>query len=170
MWEFSLDEPALFEGTNLVDASLVIHVSRGETAIATCSEYKPGSHFHSSGQSLPVVDVNGIAFWKAVVEEGVMGGKYQQINYRTISQGACYELTQLIQSKNLEAMPPDTVQPFDDQEIIQKLDQVLGTFTFLDFQATFPDSRRNFLCDDTICHRPIQKYDCKCDPKNNGRG
>ena len=82
VWEFKLVDPELYKGTNLVDASLVIHVSRGESAVDACSDYKPGSRYHSSGDSLPVVAINGIPFWKDIVDEGVMGGMYHRISYR----------------------------------------------------------------------------------------
>ncbi len=139
VWEFRLEDPLFYKGTSLVDASLVIHISRGDEAVAACSEYKPGSHYKYKGEPLPLVEINGNQFWKDIIDEGVMGGFYQRISYRAVSQDACYELTELIHSNNLEALPPGALQAFNSEEAFQQLDQVLETFTFLDTQATFPE-------------------------------
>ena len=46
-----------------------------------------------------------------------MGGSYQQISHRAISQGACYELTQVIHSKNIENFVPGTIRHFDESAV-----------------------------------------------------
>ncbi|NQS92204.1 MAG: glycoside hydrolase family 25 protein, partial [Chloroflexi bacterium] len=139
VWQFYMADPALFEGTNLVEASIVVQVSRGEGALAACLSYKSGSIYQLSGEGLPSLEINQVSFLKDVVQEGVMGGSYKRISYRALSQGACYELTQVVHSKNLENFQANTILPFDEQSIFAQLDQVLATFKFLDTEATFPD-------------------------------
>ena len=114
VWQFNLVDPGFFEGTNLVEASIVVQVSRGEDALSACLSYKSGSIYQRSGEDLPVQDINQVSFLKDVVEEGVMGGSYQRISHRAVSQGACYELTQVIHSKNIENFVPGTIQHFDE--------------------------------------------------------
>ena len=139
VWQFFLVDPAYYKGTNLVEASFVVQVSRGDDALAACHSYKPGSIYQFSGDDLPLQEINQVPFLKDVVQEGVMGGSYTQISYRAVSQNACYELSELIHSKNIENFPADSIQPFDEQAVLSQLDQILGTFKFLDIEAIFPD-------------------------------
>lgn len=141
VWEFKLDDPSLYQGTNLMDASLVIHVLQGEEEVAACSQFQPGS-LSTTGQEKselpPVVEINGHSYWKDEVIEGVMGEFYQKISYRTVSKGACYQLTQLIHYQNIESVSPDEISDFNKEEVIARLDTVMGTFTLLDIVPTFP--------------------------------
>ena len=139
VWEFYLNDSKLYEGTNLLDASLVIHVSRGEEAISACKTYKPGSHYQLKDEQLPEVEINGVTFWKDSIDEGVMGGFYQRNSYRTVSNDACYELTELVHSSNYQSLPESTVQPYNNEKVFQHLDQIIGTFSFLDVKPTFPE-------------------------------
>ena len=139
VWQFNISSPGLLDGTNLVEASFVIQVSRGEEALSACLSYKSGSIYQRAGESLPSVEINQVLFLKDVVREGVMGGSYQRISYRAVSQGACYELTQVIHSKNIENFVEGSIQHFDEFAVSSLLDQILGTFTFLDSEATFPE-------------------------------
>jgi len=139
VWQFYLSDPALFEGTNLVDASFVVQVTRGEDALSACLRYKSGSIYQLSGEDLPLREINQVSFLKDVVQEGVMGGSYTRISFRAVSQNACYELSELIHSNNIENFPADAIQPFDEQAVSSQLDQILGTFKFLETEATFPE-------------------------------
>ena len=76
VWQFRLDDKGNYQGTNLVDASLVIHVGNQEGDTSRCSEFKPGSISKSKQDAPSVVEINGISFWQDVVQEGVMGGSY----------------------------------------------------------------------------------------------
>jgi len=138
VWQFRLDDKGNYQGTNLIDASLVIHVGNQEGDTSRCSEFKPGSINKSKLEALPVVEINGISFWQDVVQEGVMGGSYYQVSYRAESQGACYEITQVIQSSNQESFAGESVSSFDLEKVTGEMDKVLGTFKFLDVNASFP--------------------------------
>jgi len=138
VWQFRLDDKGNYQGTNLIDASLVIHVGNQEGDTSRCSAFKPGSINKSKLDVPPVVEINGIPFWQDVVQEGVMGGTYYQISYRAVSQGACYEITQLIQSSNQESFAGESVSSFDLEKVTGQLDKVLETFKFLDVAASFP--------------------------------
>ncbi len=141
VWKFSLEDKAYYKDTNLIDASIVIHVLHGVQDVATCSEIKPGSIYQTPERSeitLPVVEVNGIPFWKDEVKEGAMGRFYRRIIYRTISNDACYEITQFIRTQNVESFAPGEIDPYPEGEVIDVLDRVLNTFTVLDSSPTFP--------------------------------
>ena len=67
VWEFHLDNDALYQGTNLVNASLLIHILEGKEQEVLCSDFKPGSIYQTPKQkqdSLDEVDINGVIFWK----------------------------------------------------------------------------------------------------------
>ncbi len=138
VWQFRLDDKGNYQGTNLIDASLVIHVGNQEGDTSRCSEFKPGSINKIKLDALPVIEIDGISFWQDVVQEGVMGGRYYQVSYRAVYQGACYEITQLIHSSNQESFAGESISPFDLEKVTGKLDKVLETFKFLDGPATFP--------------------------------
>ncbi len=141
VWEFKLKDPDYYQGTNLLEASLLIHVLRGEEEVEKCSQFKSRSKAIiglDDPESPPVVEINGVPFWKDVVEEGVMGEIYKRISYRTVAQVACYELTQLIHTRNMGLYEPGTVEPYDREAVIEQLDSVLHTFRFLDVQPSFP--------------------------------
>ena len=139
VWQFDLVDPVFFEGTNLIEASIVIQISPGKDAKSACSSYKPGSLFQLAEKSLPSKRINDVTYLKDVVEEGVMGGSYQHTSYRTVFQGACYEIAQVVHSKNIGSFQENAVQPFDDQGVYFQLDQVLNEFRLMNVEATFPE-------------------------------
>lgn len=141
VWEFKVKDERYYQDTNLIEASLIIHVLRGEEEIEGCSEFKARSKSMQdpdAPDSPMVVEINGIPFWKDVVEEGVMGETYKLISYRTVKNEACYELTQLIHARNLGSYEPGTVEAYDQEELVEQLDSVLHTFQFLDVTPSFP--------------------------------
>ncbi|MGB2963318.1 MAG: GH25 family lysozyme [Anaerolineales bacterium] len=141
VWEFVLENPSLYQGTNLVEASLLIHVLHDEVSINACTQFKPGSLYQSPNhrlESLPEIDINGTLFWKDEVLEGVMGEFYRRISYRTIYNQACYELTQLIHFQNSTAYLEEDISEYDEELVLAELDQVLGTFSLLDSNPSFP--------------------------------
>jgi GH25 family lysozyme M1 (1,4-beta-N-acetylmuramidase) len=141
VWQFNLIKPEYYQGTNLVNAGLVIQVARGPDAVSGCSLYKSKSLYQQKGSLLPEKTINSIPYVVDVVNEGVMGGFYQRISYRTVFQSACYEITQIIQTTNLDNFPLDTIQAFPEDQVLEQLDQILDTFKFLDIEATFPEPK-----------------------------
>jgi len=142
VWEFNLDNPELYTGTNLVDASLLVHVLEGKDQEKACNSFKPGSVYQTPNQmrdSLLETELNGVPFWKDEVIEGVMGEFYHRISYRTFTKGACYELTQLLNYQNISGLTDENIKEFDQKAVIAELDKVLATFTFLDLEPTFPE-------------------------------
>jgi len=141
VWEFKLQDDRYYQNTNLIDASLVIHVLRGEDQVQACSEFRARAKTlpdPDDPEQPPVVEINGIPFWKEVVEEGVMGETYTKISYRTAAKGACYELTQLIHARSEGLYEAGTVKSYDKEGVIQALDEVVNTFQFLDVRPSFP--------------------------------
>jgi GH25 family lysozyme M1 (1,4-beta-N-acetylmuramidase) len=142
VWEFRLNDSEYYLGTNLIDASLVIHVIEGADQEETCSSFLPGSIYQTPANfrdSVIEKEINGIRYWQDEVLEGVMGEFYHRISYRTFANGACYQLTQLLHYRNIDSYFDQEVEEFDQEGVIAELDKVLGTFAFLDVEPTFPD-------------------------------
>ncbi len=142
VWEFRLDDQKFFQGTNLVDASILIHVLEGKDQENYCSSFKPGSIYQTPNQyrdSLIDVEINGVPFVKDEVIEGVMGEFYHRISYRAFAKGACYELTQLLHYQNFAGFSDGQIAEFDKDLVIAELDKVLETFILLDVDPTFPE-------------------------------
>jgi hypothetical protein len=142
VWEFNLDDPSYYEGTNLIDASLIIHVIEGVDQEASCSAFLPGSSYQASGQDLESmieIEIDGNTFWKDEVLEGVMGEFYKRIIYRTFTKGACYQLTQLLHYRNIDSYFEQEILEFDQDQVLAELDQVMDTFTFMDIEPVFPE-------------------------------
>ena len=141
VWQFRVDDPQYYQGTNLIDASLLIHVLEGQDQESQCLSFKQGSVYQTPNQqrdSLIEVDINGIPFTKDEVIEGVMGEFYKRISYRTFTKGACYELTQLMHYRNIDGLVDKNITEFDQTKVVAELDQVLNTFSLLDIEPTFP--------------------------------
>lgn len=141
VWEFKLRDPQFYEDTNLIKASLVVHVLRGEEDVQSCSQFKARSKSLSkedAAGSPPTVEINGVPFWVDETQEGVMGEMYSMITYRAVRNGACYQLTQLIHTRNIDYYEPGTVKEMDREAVVARLDEVLHTFHFLDVDPTFP--------------------------------
>ena len=142
VWEFRLEDRELYQDTNLVDASMLVHVLEGKDQEAECASFKLGSIYQTPNEmrdSLISVEINGVPFWKDEVIEGVMGEFYHRISYRTFNNGACYEMTELLHYQNIDGFIEGQITEFDKDQVILKLVQVLETFRFLDVDPTFPD-------------------------------
>ncbi len=142
VWEFHLDDPDYYQGTNLVDASLVIHVLEGADQEDFCNSFQPESIYQTPAHyrdSLIETEINGIPYWQDEVLEGVMGEFYHRISYRTFTKGACYQLTQLLHYRNLDSYFEQEIEEFDRETVLAELDQVLRTFSFLDIEPVFPE-------------------------------
>jgi len=142
IWQFQLDEPAFYKGTNLLEASVLVNVLEGKDQQAYCSSFKEGSVYQAPGQNqdeLLSVEINGIPFWKDEVLEGVMGEFYRRISYRTFQKGACYEVTELLHYQNLDSISEEQVIQFDEDQVLSALDQMVSSFSFLDVEPTFPE-------------------------------
>jgi len=122
---FALPE-SLFAGTNLGDAGVYIGATSSPRVVATCTN--PSS---ADGETL-VGDmvVDGAAF-KITISTGVGAGNiYDATSYRTVREGTCFEVVELLHSSNIANYTPGTVTQFDRQKISAMLDLMTQTFVF----------------------------------------
>jgi hypothetical protein len=122
-----------YSGTNLLNACVIVGVDQGEDARSTCLEARGGLE-ESQGQE----EVNGIVFQVWSSQEGAAGNVFEEVSYRTIHGGACYEITLLLHAGNIGAYPEGTVTEFDRGAVLERLKQVVHTFRFLEQGGDIP--------------------------------
>lgn len=140
LWKFSLDND-LHSKTNLVDASLLIHVMKSKKAVKNCSAFEDGSIYKTRKSHLsapPTVDINGVTFYKDIVEEKGMGEEYSRTIFKTVRHRACYSMTLLVHSKHIGGYADAEIKEFPESQVRDTLRSMANTFTFLDISPTFP--------------------------------
>ena len=50
VWQFQINDPRYYQGTNLIDASMLIHVIEGEEQESQCLSFKQGSIYQTPNQ------------------------------------------------------------------------------------------------------------------------
>lgn len=142
VWQFHLGDPVFYQNTNLDQSVIIINVLHSPEAVSECTEFKPGSVIKAKQKSVgkpPVVDLNGIQYIKDKTSEGTMGQFYETISYRTVKYQACYEITLLMKSSNVDGFISQKVENFPREQVVRKFESVLSTFTFLDTVPEFPE-------------------------------
>ena len=139
VWEFRIATDRYFQQTNLLQASVVIHVSTDLERRDTCLEPNRGNAADLPEKKLPVVEINGIEFWKEMSREGGMGESYEVVSYRTLANQACYEITQLVKTINLDVLPEGSRTSYNRDGVFLILDQVVNSFHFLEAKPEFPE-------------------------------
>lgn len=116
---------SLFAGTNLDEAAVSVGASSDPAAIANCD--KAADPEEKSGGA---VIINGIAFnsFNAV---GVGAGNiYESKIYRTVRNGSCYEIVEILHSGNIGNYPSGTAAEFDKPKFSGILEKIARTFVF----------------------------------------
>lgn len=113
---------SMFAGTNLSEAGVYIGATSSPAVITDCSQPLQGESATSTvtigGQSFAVFTSTGAA----------AGNIYQEKAYRTIQNGACLEIVELLHSGDIGNYPPGTVQQFDQAQFSDILDSIVQTY------------------------------------------
>ena len=72
---------------------------------------------------------NGKTFTESQFLGAAAGNIYEQLFYRAVFNGTCYEIAFFMHSGNIGNYPPGTVVEFDRTALLQKFEEVLATFT-----------------------------------------
>jgi hypothetical protein len=118
--------PSLFKGTNLGEAGVYIGAS---SAAAVTSKWKvpvSGSAEVAAGTTT----VNGATFAVFTSTEPAAGNIYEERVYRTVHEGTCFELTELLHSGNIGNYTPGTVEQFDKVKFGGYLEAIVESFVF----------------------------------------
>ncbi len=110
--------------TNLSEAYLELAASIDPAVVSTCTQASAQFAETITGQ----VTINGYTFTRSEFSGAAAGNRYDQVTYRTVAQGRCFELASLIHSTNIGNYTPGTVVEFDRPVLLGKFDTVLNTF------------------------------------------
>jgi hypothetical protein len=115
---------SMFSGTNLTEAGLYIGATTTPTGITNCtipSQVNNETATTSTmlgGQQFGVFTSTGVG----------AGNIYQEKVFRTIQNGACLEIVELLHSGNIGNYPAGTVTQFDQAEFSGILDAIAKTY------------------------------------------
>ena len=73
--------------------------------------------------------INGYVFTQSEAVGVGAGNIYDQVIYRTVYNSICYEAVFYMHSGNIGNYTPGTVIEFDRNELVQKFEGILATFT-----------------------------------------
>jgi photosystem II stability/assembly factor-like uncharacterized protein len=111
--------------TNLVEAGLVLTASEDPGIVSTCTQPSDQIPEQVTGE----VTVNGFTFTRSESAGVAAGNEYNQVFYRTVSNGTCFEVVFLAHSGNIGNYPAGTVIEFDFQRLLHQFETVLDTFS-----------------------------------------
>jgi photosystem II stability/assembly factor-like uncharacterized protein len=118
-------EPSFYyPGTNLIEAALALTATAEPGAVSTCTQPSTQTGDIVSGQ----VTVNGYTFTRSEFVGAAAGNRYDQVFYRTVTGGKCFEVIFLIHSAEIGNYPPGTVVEYDRERLLHQFESVLGTF------------------------------------------
>jgi hypothetical protein len=115
----------LFEGTNLFEAGVYIGANSSPSMASTWD--LPSADFGEVAAGAK--EVNGISFAVFTSTDAAAGNIYEETVCRTLRDGVCFEIVELLHSGNIGNFNPDIVE-FDRARFQGYLDAILGTFTF----------------------------------------
>jgi hypothetical protein len=117
-----------YKGTNFEHAGVSINISKNMITDAKCNNF--GSSADLARNQVADVRINGIAFKSATGSDAGVGHSLQIQVYRNFHNNACYEIALRVGSANIGNFAPGTVKEFNQNEIWQRLQEIVKTFTF----------------------------------------
>jgi hypothetical protein len=117
---------ALFAGTNLSEAGVYVGASSVPGAVSGWNQPAPGSAETAFG----ITDINGVSWAAFTSSEGAAGNVYEQRVYRTVRDGICFEIVQLLHSLQVGNYPEGSVVEFDREKFEGYLDAIARSFRF----------------------------------------
>lgn len=117
----------LFQGTNLNEAGVYIGATTTPSIVSSCTE--PSSQGDETEAS-STATVNGTAFNVFDSTGAAAGNIYQEKTFRTVENGTCFELVEMLHSGQLANYPAGTIVAFDQAQFSGILEAMVDTFTF----------------------------------------
>ena len=119
---------SLFDKTNLAEAGVFVGISPRPDAVRDCQIVGQGE----ANKDLGMTMINGAPFHGFQGVGAGAGNYYDLTIYRTVKNGSCYEIVELLHSGNINNYPPGTVAEFDKAKFSGILETMARTFTFTD--------------------------------------
>ena len=116
----------LFQGTNLSQAGVYIGVTASSTMLDGCT--KPSTEVLEKATG--TATFKGVTWNVFTSNDAAAGNLYDSKTYRTVHNGQCYEITELLHSGNIGNFPPGTVVQFDHDKFSNILESIAQTFSF----------------------------------------
>jgi hypothetical protein len=113
-----------FASTNLGEVYFLLGISDDPQQVSTCTQ--PAS-LGGPETVLGETTVNGVDFTKSEATGVGAGNIYEQVYYRAVHNGSCYEVTYFVHYGNIGNYTPGTVTEFDRTALYQQLDEILGS-------------------------------------------
>jgi hypothetical protein len=110
--------------TNLSEAYLLLAASMDPAVVATCTQPATDIPETSTG----TVKIGDYPFTRSEFSGAAAGNRYDQVAYRTVWEGKCFEMIVLIHSTNIGNYAPGTVVEYDQVALMSKFEAVLNTF------------------------------------------
>ncbi|MDR3643127.1 MAG: hypothetical protein P4L74_05900 [Candidatus Doudnabacteria bacterium] len=131
---------------------------------------------NAAQKPVPDVTINGVDF-KSATGGDAGAGHFEQIQvYRNFHNGQCFEISQHVASTNIGNYPAGTVTQFNTDEILQKLQGVVNTFSFAPSTASAAPMQL-IVTGTTVClpHKNVQPgqaqtMECAIGIKEDGSG
>lgn len=118
---------AVFAGTNLSEALVLVGVSADKQALEFCDASAAGL-----GNPDGSVVFGGGVWNEFAGSEAAAGSIYDYHYYRTAARGRCYELAEVIHSTNIANYDPGTVREFDRAAVAARLEGITRSFEFVE--------------------------------------
>lgn len=116
----------MFEKTNLGEAG--IYVGATTTPLITSLCMIPDASQGEVASSTRTI--NDVSFDVFTSNDAGAGNYYDRTALRTMYNGTCYEIVEMLHSAQIGNFPAGTVTPFDRNEFIGYLDAMVNTFAF----------------------------------------
>jgi hypothetical protein len=118
-------DPSYFSPrTNLSEVYLTLAASDDPAVVSACTQAYEGMAEVITGP----VEINGYTFTRGEFSGAAAGNRYDQVSFRTVVKGRCYELVSLVHSTNIGNYPPGTVVEYDAAALTGRLEAVIGSF------------------------------------------
>ncbi|OHB09612.1 MAG: hypothetical protein A3H60_00660 [Candidatus Zambryskibacteria bacterium RIFCSPLOWO2_02_FULL_44_12b] len=119
----------LYPKTNFGQANLSVNLYfNGESA---CKNYTFNNSMIFPGKQIRNEVLNSNIFYTLQYDSAGAGTTYKTRLYRIFRDNVCYEINLTVGIGDIGNYPPDTVIGVDENDIWNKLSQVLGTFKFI---------------------------------------
>ena len=132
----------LSKGTNLAEAGLFIGVSADARAVNGCLVPAKDVAEKAAGSLV----VGGVPFQAFTSNDAGAGNLYDLHTYRTIHNGSCYELVELLHSGNIANYTPGQVVEFDREKFTNMLEKMLSGFAFLASAGSGIEGKITLVC------------------------
>lgn len=117
---------SIYDGTNLIEAALYVGESGDRVTINSClTATREGEAY------LGEIWIQHTNFKIFLLTGAATGNMYDGRSYRTIRDGHCFEIVQLLHSGNIGNYPVGQVRQYDREQVIGVLDRMIGTFGFI---------------------------------------